>query len=140
MNKLIDLSLDNAIDRDTFLERKEKLQGQIEQLNMKQEKLMLDERNNNNRKLSLNKIRKFLETGDIVTEFDKDAFEILIKQVIVGGYDEKENADSHAITFVLKNDSIINSKEYPQTSYNVGKLNLQESNHTHRVNCSFEFK
>ena len=51
---------------------------------MKQEKLMLDERNNTNRKLSLNKIRKFFETGDIVTEFDKDAFEILIKQIIVG--------------------------------------------------------
>lgn len=129
MNKLIDLSLDNAIDRDTFLERKEKLQTQIAQLNMKQEKLMLDERNNTNRKLSLNKIRKFLEIGDIVTEFDKDAFEILIKQVIVGGYDEKENADPHGITFVLKNDNIINSKEYLQTSYNVGKLNLQESNH-----------
>lgn len=133
MNKLIDLSLDNAIDRDTFLERKEKLQAQIEQLNMKQEKLMLDERNNTNRKLSLNKIRKFLETGDIVTEFDKDAFEILIKQVIVGGYDEKENADPHGITFVLKNDNIINSKEYLQTSYNVGKLNLQESNHARGV-------
>lgn len=133
MNKLIDLSLDNAIDRDTFLERKEKLQAQIEQLNMKQEKLMLDERNNTNRKLSLNKIRKFLETGDIVAEFDKDAFEILIKQVIVGGYDGNENADPHAITFVLKNDNIINSKEYLQTSYNVGKLNLQESNHTRGV-------
>lgn len=130
INKLIDLRLDNAIDRDTFLDRKEKLQAQIEQLNMKQEKLMLDERNNTNRKLSLNKIRKFFETGDIVTEFDKDAFEILIKQVIVGGNDEKENADPHAITFVLKNDNIINSKEYLQTSYNVGKLNLQESNHT----------
>ena len=28
MNKLIDLSLDNAIDRDTFLERKERMQNQ----------------------------------------------------------------------------------------------------------------
>ena len=28
MNKLIDLSLDNAIDRDTFLERKERMQSQ----------------------------------------------------------------------------------------------------------------
>ena len=49
MNKLIDLSLDNAIDRDTFLERKEKMQNQIEQLNLKQEKLVLDERNKTNR-------------------------------------------------------------------------------------------
>ena len=44
MNKLIDLSLDNAIDRETFLERKEKIQNQIEQLNLKQEKLVLDEK------------------------------------------------------------------------------------------------
>lgn len=50
MNKLIDLSLENAIDRETFLERKEKMQNQIEQLNLKQEKLVLDERNKTNRK------------------------------------------------------------------------------------------
>ena len=59
MNKLIDLSLDNAIDRYTFLERKEKLQNQIEQLNMKQDKLMLDER-----------------------------FNAIVDYVIVGGFDE----------------------------------------------------
>ena len=35
MNKLIDLSLENAVDRETFLERKEKIQNQIEQLNLK---------------------------------------------------------------------------------------------------------
>ena len=130
MNKLIGLSLENAIDRDTFLERKEKLQNQIEQLNIKQDKLMLDERNNANRKLSLNKIRAYLENEDIVTEFDKDAFEILIKQVIVGGYDDKENADPQAITFVLRNDNKINSKEYLQSSYDISKQNLQVSNHT----------
>lgn len=136
MNKLIDLSLDNAIDRETFIEKKEKIQTQIEQLNMKQEKLMLDERNNTNRKLSINKIRSYLENGDIITEFDKDAFEILIKQVIVGGYDEKENVDSKAITFVLNNDNKINSKEYLQTSYDIGKQNLQEGNHTRGMHIS----
>ena len=91
MNKLIDLSLENAIDRETFLERKEKIQNQIEQLNLKQEKLVIDERNKTNktnRKLSLNKLKRYLENGEIITEFDKDAFEILVKQVIIGGYDE----------------------------------------------------
>ena len=88
MNKLIDLRLENAIDRETFLERKEKMQNQIEQLNLKQEKLAVEERNKTNRKLSINKLKQYLENGEIITEFDKDVFEILVKQVIIGGYIE----------------------------------------------------
>lgn len=130
MNKLIDLSLDNAIDRDTFLERKEKMQNQIEQLKLKQEKLVLDERNKTNRKLSLNKLKRYLENGEIITEFDKDAFEILVKQVIIGGYDEKDKADPKQVTFVLKNESKINYEDYLQTSNDISQKNLQMSNHT----------
>lgn len=78
------------------------MQNQIEQLNLKQEKLVLDERNKTNRKLSLNKLKRYLENGEIITEFDKDAFEILVKQVIIGGYDEKDKADPKQVTFVLK--------------------------------------
>ena len=130
MNKLIDLSLDNAIDRDTFLERKEKMQNQIEQLNLKQEKLVLDERNKTNRKLSLNKLKRYLENGEIITEFDKDAFEILVKQVIIGGYDEKDKADPKQVTFVLKNESKVNYEDYLQTSNDISQKNLQMSDHT----------
>lgn len=135
MNKLIDLSLDNAIDRETFLERKEKIQNQIEQLNLKQEKLVLDERNKTNRKLSLNKLKRYLENGEIITEFDKDAFEILVKQVIIGGYDEKDKADPKQVTFVLKNETKINYKDYLQPSNDISQKNLQMSNHTCGV-CS----
>ena len=130
MNKLIDLSLENAIDRETFLERKEKMQNQIEQLNLKQEKLVLDERNKTNRKLSLNKLKRYLENGEIITEFDKDAFEILVKQVIIGGYDEKDKADPKQVTFVLKNESKANYEDYLQTSNDISQKNLQMSNHT----------
>ena len=130
MNKLIDLSLENAVDRETFLERKEKIQNQIEQLNLKQEKLVLDERNKTNRKLSLNKLKRYLENGKIITEFDKDAFEILVKQVIIGGYDEKDKADPKQVTFVLKNESKVNYEDYLQTSNDISQKNLQMSNHT----------
>ena len=137
MNKLIDLSLENAIDRETFLERKEKIQNQIEQLNLKQEKLVLDERNKTNRKLSLNKLKRYLENGEIITEFDKDAFEILVKQVIIGGYDEKDKADPKQITFVLKNETKINYEDYLQTSNDIHEKNLQMSDHTCGV-CSVD--
>ena len=130
MNKLIDLSLENAIDRETFLERKEKMQNQIEQLKLKQEKLVLDERNKTNRKLSLNKLKRYLENGEIITEFDKDAFEILVKQVIIGGYDEKDKADPKQVTFVLKNESKVNYEDYLQTRNDISQKNLQMSNHT----------
>ena len=130
MNKLIDLSLDSAIDRGTFLERKEKIQNQIEQLNLKQEQLVLDERNKTNRQLSLNKLKRYLENGEIITEFDKDAFEILVKRVIIGGYDEKDKADPKQVTFVLKNESKINYEDYLQASNEVNEKNLQMSDHT----------
>ena len=130
MNKLIDLSLENAIDRETFLERKEKMQNQIEQLNLKQEKLVLDERNKTNRKLSLNKLKQYLENGEIITEFDKEAFEILVKQVIIGGYDEKDKADPKQVTFVLKNESKINYEDYLQTRGDIHEKNLQMSDYT----------
>ena len=130
MNKLIDLSLENAIDREIFLERKEKIQNQIEQLNLKQEKLVLDERNKTNRKLSLNKLKRYLENGEIITEFDKDAFEILVKQVIIGGYDEKDKADPKQVIFVLKNESKINYEDYLQTRGDIHEKNLQMSDHT----------
>lgn len=130
MNKLIDLSLENAIDRETFLEKKEKIQNQIEQLNLKQEKLAVEERNKTNRKFSLNKLKQYLENGEIVTEFDKDAFEILVKQVIIGGYDEKDKADSKQVTFVLKNESKVNYEDYLQTSNDIHEKNLQMSDHT----------
>lgn len=130
MNKLIDLSLENAIDREKFLERKEKMQNQIEQLNLKQEKLVLDEKNKTNRKLSLNKLKQYLENGEIITEFDKDAFEILVKQVIIGGYDKKDKADPKQVTFVLKNESKVNYEDYLQTSNDIHEKNLQMSDHT----------
>lgn len=130
MNKLIDLSLENAIDRETFLERKEEMQDKISQLNAKQEKLILEEESKNSKKLSLNKLKKYLENGDIITEFDKDAFEILVKQVIVGGYDEKNGADPKSITFVLRNESNISYKDCLQVSNDDNKNHLQSNSDT----------
>lgn len=130
MNKLIDLSIENAIDRETFLERKEKIQNKINQLNFEQEKLILEEENKQSKELSLNKLKKYLENGKIIAEFDKDAFEILVKQVIVGGYDEKNNSDPKSITFVLRNESNINYKDYLQASNEKNKNNLQINSDT----------
>lgn len=130
MSGKIDLSIENAIDRETFLERKEKIQNKINQLNLEQEKLILEEENKQSKELSLNKLKKYPENGKIITEFDKDAFEILVKQVIVGGYDEKENADPKSIAFVLRNESNINYKNYLQESNEENKNNLQKNSDT----------
>lgn len=130
INKLIDLSIENAIDREIFLERKEKIQNKINQLNLEQEKLILEEENKQSKELSLNKLKKYLENGKIITEFDKDAFEILVKQVIIGGYDEKNNSDPKSIAFVLRNESNINYKNYLQESNEENKNNLQKNSDT----------
>ena len=111
------------------------MQNQMEQLNLKQEKLITEERNKTNRKLSFNKLKRYLENGEIITEFDKDAFEILVKQVIIGGYDEKDKADPKQVTFILKNESKINYEDYLHTSNDISQKNLQMSDHTCGVLC-----
>ena len=65
----------------------------------------------------------------------KKTFEILVKQVIIGGYDEKDKADPKQVTFVLKNDSKINYGDYLQTRGDIHEKNLQMSDHTCGV-CS----
>ncbi len=63
----------------------------------------------------MNKLKRYFENGEIITEFDKDAFEISVKQVIIGGYDKKDKEDPKQVTFVLKNESKVNYEDYLQT-------------------------
>ena len=113
-----------------FQREKKKIQNKINQLNLEQEKLILEEENKQSKELSLSKLKKYLENGEIITEFDKDAFEILVKQVIIGGYDEKDKADPKQVTFVLKNESKVNYEDYLQTRDDIHEKSLQMSDHT----------
>ena len=63
----------------------------------------------------MNKLKRYFENGEIITEFDKDAFEISVKQVIIGGYDKKDKEDPKQVTFVLKKESKVNYEDYLQT-------------------------
>ena len=88
----------------------------------------------------MNKLKQYLENGEIITEFDKDAFEILVKQVIISGYDEKDKADPKQVTFVLKNESKINYEDYLQSSNDITQKSLQMSDHTCGVCSSARIK
>lgn len=50
----------------------------------------------------MEEIKNLLKTHDIITEFDKKVFEILVDKVIIGEIDEEGNKNSYVVSFILK--------------------------------------
>jgi len=98
MKKLIDLHLNDMIDEKMYLEKKELLDNKIEKIDKELEHLMINEEDEKNKEKGLNRIKELLlKTSEVMPEFDKDVFEILIKKIIVG-----TNEDPYKLIFVLK--------------------------------------
>lgn len=50
----------------------------------------------------LKKVRKLLDSKDIIEDFDQEIFNAIVDYVIVGGYDENGIIDPYLIRFILK--------------------------------------
>ncbi len=102
LNNLLDMHLEERIDLETYENKRAVLQKQIAE--KKIEIAALEDIGNS--KLELESriafMREKLETSDTINEFDRQVFESIVDYVIVGGYDDKGNADPFRITFVYR--------------------------------------
>ena len=79
----------------------------------------------------LNKFKTLFKDNEIMPEFDKDVFELMIEKVIIGEKDSKGKTNPRVITFILKSGNEIKCKEdekedkNQQSSYQVSKNYLQ---------------
>ena len=79
----------------------------------------------------LNKFKTLFKDNEIMPEFDKDVFELIIEKVIIGEKDSKGKTNPRVITFILKSGNEIKCKEdekedkNQQSSYEVSKNYLQ---------------
>ncbi|MCI8272818.1 MAG: hypothetical protein HFJ55_01900, partial [Clostridia bacterium] len=86
----------------------------------------------------LNKFKTLFKDNEIMPEFDKDVFELMIEKVIIGEKEEKGNINPRVITFILKSgneikcedsttekNSAVQRQENQQSSYEVSKNYLQ---------------
>ena len=111
IDKLIDLNLNGTISTETLQEKKAKLQNKINKITKEQEHLQLEIEDSMSLNQGLNKFKTLFKDNEIMPNFDKDVFELMIEKVIIGEKDSKGKVDPRVITFILKSGNEIKCEE-----------------------------
>ncbi len=131
IDKLIDLNLNETITLETLQEKKAKLQNKINSIEKEQEHLQLELKDSISLNQGLNKFKTLFKDNEIMPEFDKDVFELMIEKVIIGEKEENGKSNPRVITFILKSGNEIKCKDdkkddkNQQSSYEVSQNYLQ---------------
>lgn len=101
LKKLVDMRIDELIDKATYEIKFTELSTALEKL--KVEKVDLDASNENNIdiKKRINSFRKVFDSNKPIKEFDRVVFESAVNKIILGGTDEEGNVDPYMITFIF---------------------------------------
>lgn len=156
--KLLDLRLDNNIDKDIYEKKNQELSEQLKKLQEEQERLMELGRNQDNTRTRLREFRKVLGSWEILESFDRVVFESVVEKIVIGGYNDEGVEEPLKITFVYKTGihSNFNGKDFKPkrknaaavhndaelcsyTSDEAEKLCLHSSSDTRRV-CRVDVK
>ena len=100
--KLVDMRLEEVLDKETYESKYLDLTGQIEQLQAQHRDLQEAAETENTMKKRIAEFRKTLEQNNVLEEFDRYIFESIVEKVIVGGYDEEGRKDPAKLTFIYK--------------------------------------
>ena len=111
IDKLIDLNLNGTISTEILQEKKAKLQNKINKITKEQEHLQLEIEDLMSLNQGLNKFKTLFKDNEIMPNFDKDVFELIIEKVIIGEKDSKGKINPRVITFILKSGNEIKCEE-----------------------------
>ena len=131
IDKLIDLNLNGTITLEMLKDKKAKLQNKINKIEKEQEHLQLEVEDSISLNQGLNKFKTLFKDNEIMSEFDKDVFELMIEKVIIGEKETDGNINPRVITFILKSGNEIkcqkdkNQGSLQQSSYEVAENYLQ---------------
>lgn len=108
MSKLIDLFLENKIDKDTFDKKRNSYLEQILELTNKIDSLSSNTSNDNNQEriinIKNNLLSELSSEKQFLSSFDSKLFDELVLYGCVGGYDENDDIDPYMIRFIIKTD------------------------------------
>ena len=116
-SKLVDMRLEEIIDKETYENKYADLVSKQEQLIEERKKLQETSDNEKDIKKRLKEFKKTLEQNEVLDKFDRYVFESIVEKVIVGGLDENGNVDPAQLTFVYKTglkNSVDGAKFKPQ--------------------------
>lgn len=102
LKKLLDLKLDNLITEEAFKEKNYEIERKIKNIQKVKEDKEGNIEKEDSLKGKIEGIKELLKKNQIITEFDREVFDILVDKVIVGGIDENGNKNPYIINFILK--------------------------------------
>lgn len=101
INKLLELTMDGTIDKETYKNRKADFNKEISKLENDQAKLQNELEDEKRIDSGIEKIRKIFRNDSVIEKFDKDVFEALVYKVIIGEK-TKNGKDPYTIKFIFK--------------------------------------
>lgn len=136
LQKLVDMRLEDKIDKEMYEKKYLTLTEKVERLKSKEETLLQSLENEQTMQKRLKEFRKTLEQNQILEEFDRYVFESIVEKVIVGGVEEDGTIDPYKLEFIYKTgmaDSQDGEKFKPKRRK---KTDLSDSNESPRGVCS----
>ena len=100
--KLTDLLIEDQITKEAYDEKYEDLSGKIAKAKEDVRKLRAGMEEKKDIGKRMDAIRKQLQGGDVLDEFDRMVFESIVDKVIVGETEPDGRIDPYKLTFVLK--------------------------------------
>lgn len=142
--KLVDMRLEETIDKETYEQKYYDLTSQIELLQKERVSLQESAETENTMKRRIAEFRKTLEENEVLDTFDRYVFESIVEKVIVGGYDENGVKDPAMLTFIYKTGfkNNVNGSDYkpPRKNSKAAKNNIDlcsDTTHEDNALCSF---
>ena len=105
LKKLLDLKLDNLITEEAFKEKNYEIERKIKNIQKVKEDKESNIEKEDSLKGKIEGIKELLKKNQIITEFDREVFNILVDKVIIGGIDEDGNKNPYIINFILKSNN-----------------------------------
>lgn len=100
--RLIDLCLDEKIDRATYEQKYVELDTSLTKLLEEKEQLEQSAQDEIDLGKRLEHFRKVLQTNEVLTAFDRNVFESIVDKVIIGENSNQESPEPYRLTFVYK--------------------------------------
>ena len=129
--KLIELMIEGAIDRETYDKKLQKYNNKIEKYEMKMRSLKAEVKNDNSIENGINKLKELLVSKSEINEFDPEIFDAIVDYAIIGGYSENGQIDPYMIRFICKSkfsltstddvtkEEVINNAHLARSEFNV---------------------
>ena len=133
IGKLLDLHLEDQIDKENYEGKYTELKKELQDLKAEKRELDKTEDEEKTIKERIASFRKLFESKEPLIEFDREVFKTVVGEVIIGGYKEDGSIDPYMLTFIFKTgltSKINGHKQISKSEQNAGlqKCTYQEDN------------